>query len=195
MERVINSFAEYQHEAGETMKPETDLRMAVLHCTMGMVGEAGEFAELSEDEVSSKKGEVGDCMWYAANLATAMGWDLEDIVKEAQANKISHVSIREVYESDAGVSAMLWAARLNDHVKKVVFYNRTMDDSLIHNALVSYVAWCLLMSVEVQEASLDLLDKNIKKLRARFGGGVFDAHKAIQRDYKAESEASGLEIQ
>jgi NTP pyrophosphatase (non-canonical NTP hydrolase) len=67
----------------------------IVYPTLGLAGEAGEVAEkvkkllrddggvLSDERRAALAGELGDVLWYVAQVATEAGLELEDI---AQAN-------------------------------------------------------------------------------------------------------------
>lgn len=79
----------YGLEAKRTMsKCETPL-LDDLHMVLGMQTEAAEIADVYKkniaygkplDEVNIKE-ELGDLMWYVANLCTLNGWDLGEILQ------------------------------------------------------------------------------------------------------------------
>lgn len=83
------NLREYSLEAKRTMSEcETPL-LDDLHMVLGMQTEAAEIADVYKkniaygkplDEVNIKE-ELGDLMWYIANLCTMKGWDLEDIMQ------------------------------------------------------------------------------------------------------------------
>lgn len=64
-----------------------------IYPTLGLAGEAGEVAEKIEKIIRDKKGrisetekseiakELGDVLWYVANLATELGLHLDEIAK------------------------------------------------------------------------------------------------------------------
>ena len=65
----------------------------IIYPTLGLCGESGEVAEKikkllrdADGEMDNKrlealKKELGDCLWYIANLASDLGLDLEDIAQ------------------------------------------------------------------------------------------------------------------
>ncbi|MDP9344436.1 MAG: nucleoside triphosphate pyrophosphohydrolase family protein [Actinomycetota bacterium] len=67
----------------------------IVYPTLGLAGEAGEVAEkvkklirddagvLSDERRAALAGELGDVLWYVAQVATEAGLDLQDV---AQAN-------------------------------------------------------------------------------------------------------------
>ena len=87
-------FNQYQEEARKTaIYPNKDNNF--VYPTLGLSGEAGEVAEkikkvirdnggvVSEEKKAELAKELGDVLWYVANLAEELGLKLEDV---AQAN-------------------------------------------------------------------------------------------------------------
>jgi len=83
-------FNEYQNKARQTaIYPDKDNNF--IYPTLGLVGEAGEVAEkmkkvirddggiISEEKRIEIVKELGDVMWYIANLAKELNVDLEDV--------------------------------------------------------------------------------------------------------------------
>ncbi|MDD3940261.1 MAG: nucleoside triphosphate pyrophosphohydrolase family protein [Candidatus Pacebacteria bacterium] len=83
-------FNEYQNKARQTaIYPDKDNNF--IYPTLGLVGEAGEVAEkmkkvirddagiISEEKRTEIVKELGDVMWYIANLAKELNVDLEDV--------------------------------------------------------------------------------------------------------------------
>ena len=86
------NFNDYQKEAKKTaMYP--DQGNNFIYPTLGLNGEAGEVAEkikkalrngqteLTNDQIQEIKKELGDVLWYLAQLSTELGLDLEDVAK------------------------------------------------------------------------------------------------------------------
>lgn len=81
---------EYQHLAARTLlkapeRPLTNEEIMMTWCAMGMLGEAGEVAEIIKkscfhnhplDKAKLQK-EIGDVLWYLAGLCTVAGMDME----------------------------------------------------------------------------------------------------------------------
>lgn len=88
---------EYQKKAISTAIYPNDGRISYL--ALALCGEAGELADKVKKVLRDKNGqfyipdlsaialEIGDVLWYAANLAKAIGFDLSDIA-EQNLNKI-----------------------------------------------------------------------------------------------------------
>lgn len=77
---------EYQYLAARTINPELNNDNMAMHALHGMVGEIGEIHSLYQkfyqghpiDYYHLKK-EIGDLMWFIAELCTAHDWNLNDI--------------------------------------------------------------------------------------------------------------------
>lgn len=76
---------------------------SLVYCTLGLTGEAGEVAELTkklirddhlkltDDRKEKYLGELGDVLWYLANLGKALGFTLEEIAEyNIQKLKVRH---------------------------------------------------------------------------------------------------------
>ena len=81
------TFNQYQKETAKLNIHKKELNFIL--CTLGLVGEAGEVSEhvkkfyrddraLDVDEI---KKELGDVLWYTAELGRSFGLKLEDIAK------------------------------------------------------------------------------------------------------------------
>lgn len=83
-------FEEYQKISRKTaIYPDKDNNF--VYVTLGLIGEAGEVAEkikkvlrdsngiLDEERKQSLKKELGDVLWYLAQLSTELGLSLDDI--------------------------------------------------------------------------------------------------------------------
>lgn len=79
---------EYQKLAMTTLNPELREKDVLINGVMGLCGESGEAIdivkkwlaqghELDRDQLAK---ELGDICWYLAETATALGYDLEDIM-------------------------------------------------------------------------------------------------------------------
>lgn len=98
-------FDEYQFEAAKTaIYP----RASFSYLALGLNGEAGEVAEivkrsirsgnpLEAEEFLALKKELGDCLWYLANLAREAGFQLSEVaetnlekLKSRQARGVLH---------------------------------------------------------------------------------------------------------
>lgn len=86
------TFEEYQKESGTTaLYP--DRGKNFVYPTLGLAGEAGEVAEkvkkiirdeggkISKEKQEEIKKELGDVLWYVAQLATELNLSLDDVAK------------------------------------------------------------------------------------------------------------------
>ena len=79
---------DYQKLAMTTLNPELSEKDVLINGVMGLCGESGEAIDLVKKwlaqghELDKEKlaKELGDICWYLAETATAIGYDLEDIM-------------------------------------------------------------------------------------------------------------------
>jgi len=76
---------------GSEVSPMSAQKEAMIYCSLGLAGEAGEVventkkflrddnSELTEERKKKFLGELGDVFWYLANLTTALGLTLEEV--------------------------------------------------------------------------------------------------------------------
>lgn len=83
----------YQEEAKLTAKypgAGSGEMLGIIYTVMGLVGEAGELAnflkkrirkgvDVSEEDAAEMMEELGDVLWYVANLAEELGYDLSHV--------------------------------------------------------------------------------------------------------------------
>jgi NTP pyrophosphatase (non-canonical NTP hydrolase) len=95
---VLSTTSEQSKAIGEFTEVIANLNDQVnvpllLTASIGMASENGEFSEIlkkivfqgkpfNEDQRYHMKRELGDILWYLSNAATALGYDLEDIMLE-----------------------------------------------------------------------------------------------------------------
>ena len=79
---------EYQKLAMTTLNPQLSEKDVLINGVMGLCGESGEAIDIVKKwlaqghELDKEKlaRELGDICWYLAETATALGYDLEDIM-------------------------------------------------------------------------------------------------------------------
>lgn len=88
-------ITEYQEKARRTCANLDSNKEDNIHMALGLVTEAGEIADVFKKKLAYNKDidwvnvkeEVGDIMWYVANLCNINGWDLRDIL-DTNINKL-----------------------------------------------------------------------------------------------------------
>lgn len=89
------NFKEYQKKAATTaVYPHIDEYpiVGVMYAALGLAGESGEVAEnvkkswrnkmrITESRKEKIRDELGDVMWYVAQLSSELGLDLDEIAK------------------------------------------------------------------------------------------------------------------
>ena len=86
------NFAEYQEKARQTAKYPI-IGHGVIYPTLGLTNEAGEVSGkikkifrdkegiISESDLSALQGELGDVLWYLAQVSTELGLSLDEIAE------------------------------------------------------------------------------------------------------------------
>ena len=104
------NFNEYQKEAKKTaIYPNQGKNF--IYPTLGLTGEAGEVAEkikkalrngqteLNNDQVQEIKKELGDVLWYIAQMSTELGLELDDVAN-TNIEKLTSRKERDVLHLD-----------------------------------------------------------------------------------------------
>ena len=80
---------EYQALAARTINHNSTAYDQVCHALHGIASESGEIHALHQKKYqghnfnfAQEKSEVGDLLWFIAELCTARGWKLEDVMRE-----------------------------------------------------------------------------------------------------------------
>ena len=103
-------FLAYQQQSRATARY-PDAGSNPIYPTLGLCGEAGEVADkvkkvirdqggsFSPEVIEALKLELGDVLWYVAQLATELGLDLE-VIAQANLDKLSSRAARNVIAGD-----------------------------------------------------------------------------------------------
>ncbi|PJC56175.1 hypothetical protein CO026_01845 [Candidatus Kaiserbacteria bacterium CG_4_9_14_0_2_um_filter_41_32] len=107
-------FSEYQEQSKLTAKY-PNVGDDFVYPTLGLVGEAGEFANkikklmrdknifrpsaVSEGDRDDVLKELGDVLWYTAQLATEFGVNLDDVAKSNLEKLLSRLERNQIHGS------------------------------------------------------------------------------------------------
>ncbi|MCS5705222.1 nucleoside triphosphate pyrophosphohydrolase family protein [Synechococcus sp. FGCU-3] len=103
-------FLAYQQQSRATARY-PDAGSNPIYPTLGLCGEAGEVADkvkkvirdqggsFSPEVIEALKLELGDVLWYVAQLATELGLDLE-VIAQANLDKLASRAARNVIAGD-----------------------------------------------------------------------------------------------
>ena len=103
-------YGEYQEESAKT-RMSVKTSHPVVYPTLGLVNEAGELAgkikkilrdkegEISKKEVERLKGELGDVLWYFAQVCTELDLTMEEVA-EANLEKLRDRQKRGVLQGE-----------------------------------------------------------------------------------------------
>lgn len=178
----VTSLGQYQRLAIRTMRDDGATRK-IVHCVMGMMGEAG---EVNDSTSATLMGELGDCMWYLANLCHVTG-----LAFRVEAQPIAPELIKEEVVKSR---LMATASVMIDMVKKTEFYGKPVDMDLLTEHVGYYSAYLGDLIYRNQFTLEQVMTANILKLEARYKSNKFNADHAINRDYSEESKAAGCEV-
>jgi len=168
----------YQELAKRTCASLGDEKLDLAHMILGIISEQEELLQaiVKEDEVNMRE-EMSDICWYLANYCTFRGYDFNKLVEEYQFDF-------ELEEWESGVCTFdVYSSKLADYVKKYIAYGKPIDRVLEERALGG-----IIYSFQFEECYFsfkDDLDRNIKKLQARFPE-KFSQEKALNRDLETE---------
>jgi NTP pyrophosphatase (non-canonical NTP hydrolase) len=170
--REVNDMdlVEYRSLAQRTANPSSPNRLAVA--ALGLVGETAEL--IAEEDTSSITLELGDVMWYVAELSTIMGGEIP-----------SSDSFAVIYKNLSSyrlcIELVVQTGGLADYVKKVVGHGHGMDPSRILSYLDAIVQILRWLANRQQFSFEGALEQNIDKLRRRYPDG-FQTEKSISRE-------------
>lgn len=197
------NFEDYSKEAIKTASTNGELllsrleaphKLNLLHAALGMASEAGEVLEwaaapsvLPESELVA---ELGDCLWFMNLAVHRYQFDLEHLVKVAAALADEYYEPEVIFENVDIASEMLSisAGTVCNLVKASIFYGRVIEPEFVLHAAGEYLAGIILCCRALKITLEEVMDKNIAKLRARYGE-AFSEERANSRDLKKEQTA------
>jgi len=137
----------------------------------------GENAEYTGDVVNVKE-ELGDIMWYIAEVASALGYEPPATWEEFYGLASCH--------KPPCIFGLHAAGEMLDMLKKYKAYGKPWKNEVWGGLLAAVVAGVMETADEIWGFGMDdVLKTNIAKLRARYPEGYSD-DRAINRDLEAE---------
>ncbi len=143
----------------------------ITYPTLGLCGETGELADAcSTNRKKDVPGEIGDVLWYVANLASDCGFTLEDICR-----KKTFRSKKPEYDgwdwNDRCTELCIQVGVVAENVKKII---RDHDGQLtpkrkdnIRRALKKIVKCLVDIAYDASTTLEKCAKENLKKLRSR----------------------------
>jgi len=166
----------------------------ILNGLLGLIGESGEIVDLIKKyKFQSTKGtplpkerlieEIGDVMWYLAELATGLRKELSGLVE-----KKPIYSLFDPFVYGMGKSVET-AAALTAHFAGKCFISINFEENAMILQASLYDTYCSLkLLCELIGTTIEYAGKvNIDKLKERYPDG-FDAEKSMNRPEYAKSE-------
>lgn len=165
----MNSMEQFQLFTERLM---INLRLGLIPedvCCLGISGELGELAllltpmDITPQERRDKLcKELGDVFWYVTALAWHYDAKLVDLVQDAY----------KPYGHDSyilGLRAVSTLGAAVDHVKKVRWHGAEVDKGMVLASLRDGVGLLCAIAYRFGLSLNDVLDANVRKLRARHG--------------------------
>lgn len=165
---------EYQEKAERTISPQdkaldrldTTVHIQIIHSILGMSGEVGELSSALEKygwygrelDVLNIKEELGDILWYMAELCQCLNLDLEEIM-EMNIRKLQE-RYPEKYDDNK--------CKERNYEKEATAMTRSEDKSIKTGRSPSWY------NVVIKKSRLDWL-KKVRKERAKDDGVNYDA--------------------
>ena len=163
---------EYQTAAARTIATDDTDKMRA-HALLGMASEAAELLHAfgAEEDREHIIKEAGDVAWMVAELCTALGWNLGDVVDDELGIVIASRLAPIYIEFSVGEICGIYQKTYQGHGV----------DLLDIECRVSDVINCLRILAKYIDSSLDeMLTTNIEKLKARYPDG-FDPDRSLHR--------------
>lgn len=84
---ILNTADDYQHLASRTIRKDLSTSDTISHALHGLSGEVGEIHSLYQKQYQGHnldkqhlKSEIGDLLWFIAELCTAYSFSLSDVM-------------------------------------------------------------------------------------------------------------------
>jgi len=202
------TFEEYSREAIKTASCNRDViisrlfqekpdNLSLLHAALGMCSEAGEVYEwMSTPKTPSVLqnaeliAELGDCLWYFNLAVHSFHIDFHSMCAVSALAADDFYNVESFYDN-VGLGAELMATgagKVSDLTKASIFYGRFVDLASLAGGLSNYLSGIILCCRALKVTLEEVMEKNIAKLRARYGD-IFSEEKANKRDIQKECKA------
>jgi NTP pyrophosphatase (non-canonical NTP hydrolase) len=163
----------------------------LLHSCIGSLSEIQEILENYENGIlitdTSKQGSVAeesaDIFWYLSILFREL--NIQIVEKEEHSFIIDIFNVNRPF--DLLLEFIKENLKLLDILKKKIYYNKDMNIEVVKKLSIN-MFYLLNYYCEKNNTNVsDILDKNINKLKARYGE-KFSSERAINRDLETERE-------
>jgi len=163
----------------------------LLHSCIGSLTEIQEILENYENGIlitdSNKQGSVAeesaDIFWYLSILFREL--NIQIIEKEEHSFILDEFNVNRPF--DLLLEFIKENLKLLDILKKKIYYNKDMNIEVVKKLSIN-MFYLLNYYCEKNNTNVsDILDKNINKLKARYGE-KFSSERAINRDLETERE-------
>lgn len=162
----------YQQDAARTANTTKPYPIRLAAAAMGLSGEAAEVLAHLNAESNVLIKELGDCMWYVAEVATLTGIDLETLDAPRPEASTTH--------TEDAIALVIQCGAITDFIKKVVGHDHAMDVPRIGAGLAEVLPILARLSAFAGTTLTEVCAKNVAKLKARYPEG-FSSERSINR--------------
>lgn len=159
----------------------------LMHGAIGLASELAEVVEMQQigtiDEVNLKE-EMGDIYWYMGIMVDELGLD-PDEVYSAKPQDLTHYSARDMMLSSATDDLAISIGTAIDLLKKSLIYGKELDVNKLKQNLMDIGSHTQFMLNLYGFTSEQARERNIEKLRARYGDKFTEAA-ALERNLAVE---------
>lgn len=160
------NLTEYQAAALKSASTTREYWHRLAVAGMGVAGEAGEvLTEIRKDERSEQAlaFELGDCLWYLAEISSTVGIDMVTIPLG--------VELRGWPIADQGAILAIRACALCDYLKKVVRGTQVADTERVSLLIGQVISAIEMIAKRIGTDIPTICAANIVKLEARYPQG------------------------
>ena len=167
-------LSQYQSEALHFAHPSREHVLRVAVAGMGLAGEAAEVLQVArtyKGDLEEMTLELGDVIWYGAELASVFGLSLEEV--DVQDPGLDMRTLAE--------EVVILAGAATDYLKKVVGQGHPPDKERISAMLHAVFSCIARMALAAGTTLQRVCEANITKLTRRYPNG-FTSERSIHRD-------------
>jgi len=181
------TLTDYQREASRTTDPNRSQRDRLSNAALGLAGESGEVIELVKKHLhhdhdldpAKLARELGDVLWYVAEMCTVLGLKLEEVGKEA-AHYASALPPKGLNAAAIGLSR--YSGELSELVLSVLEFRTAIEPMQAFRRSVSFLTYLMHLCTYAGTTLEAVAEANVAKLRERYPGGFSPAASVARVD-------------
>lgn len=173
-------LSEFQDSCQRTRNPNLTQEKYLLNAVMGLAGEAAETLEIVFRHAGNLNDtmvreivllEIGDIMWYAADLCTTLGYRLGQVTTI----DLDHVSepwrARTPDSVTFATQLMIVTGKSLEATKKHVFHGKPLNEDTLKMVLSRVLLYATLLASTLELQLEHVCSRNVEKLKTRYPEG------------------------